>query len=168
MFSASIEMLKPFIVPAGVVIALYIILQILTIRPKCRKVEYKSCETILTPAEQTFFKALKEAVGDIAGISLKPRLADILKPNAKGKTYQTAFNRICSKHVDFLLYDPITFQIKAAIELDDSSHRQSNRKQRDDFLNQAFRSTDIPLHRFPAQKQYDPQLIEEKLELTEI
>ncbi|MEE4253757.1 MAG: DUF2726 domain-containing protein [Desulfuromusa sp.] len=159
-------MWKPLIVPFGAVAILYIIIQILSSRPKHRKAEYKSCGTILTPAEQTFFKALKEAVGDTAGISLKPRLADVLQPKAKGKAYIQAFNRICSKHVDFLLYDPVTFQIKAAIELDDKSHQKPKRKQRDEFVNHVFQTADISLHRFKVQKQYDPQHIAEKLEPT--
>lgn len=167
MFAAAIETWKPLIVPFGAVAVLYIILQILNSRPKHRKTEYKSYGTILTPAEQVFFRALKEAVDETAAISLKPRMADVLTPKAKGKTYIQAFNRISSKHVDFLLYDPTTFQIKAAIELDDKSHRQPKRKQRDDFVNRAFQTANIPLLRFPAKRQYDPQHIAEKLEPIE-
>ncbi|QHI69120.1 DUF2726 domain-containing protein [Tichowtungia aerotolerans] len=167
MFTAAIEAWKPAIMVFGVVAVLYILLQILNSRPRRKNYEYKSCGTILTPAEQTFYKALKEAVGETAGISLKSRLADILQPDAKGKEHHAAFCRIRSKHVDFLLYDPVTFQIKAAIELDDKSHRQPKRKQRDDFVNHAFQTADIPLHRFKVQKQYDSQQITEKLEPTE-
>lgn len=167
MFATAIEAWKPAIMVFGVVAILYILLQILNSKPRQKNYKYKSCGTILTPAEQTFFKTLKEAVGETAGISLKPRLADILQPEAKGKAYQAAFNRICSKHVDFLLYDPTTLQIKAAIELDEKSHQRPKRKQRDDFVNHAFQTANIPLHRFKVQKQYDPQQIAGKLKPTE-
>jgi hypothetical protein len=121
--------------------------------------KYKSKLIILSPTEQTFYKALKKSLDPNTGITIKPRLSDILQPVDKGKEYYGAFQRITSKHVDFVLYDSTTFQIQAAIELDDSSHQQPKRIERDAFVNQAFEDAEIPLHRFKAQKQYDQEII---------
>ena len=111
------------------------------------------------------FKHLKQAVPDI-GISLKVRLADVLKPCAKNRRENMSqFGRIKAKHLDFVLYDPTTFQILAAIELDDSSHRQQKRIDRDEFLNQAMEDAEISLHRFQAKANYDVSKIAEKIGL---
>ena len=127
--------------------------------------KYSTQGSILTPTEQTFFKCLKQAVPDV-GISLKVRLCDVLKPQAKDrKENMSQFGRIKSKHLDFVLYDPKTFQILAAIELDDSSHNQQKRIDRDKFLDQAMKTAEVPLHRFRARKNYDVFAIEDGIGL---
>ena len=124
---------------------------------------YRSRRTILSPTEQTFFKALYKAAVPDHGISLKVRVADILQSEGTGSEYMRNFGRIKAKHVDFLLYDAKTFQITAAIELDDSSHRRQDRRERDDFLNESFAKAGIPLCRFQAKSSYDPCEIAEKI-----
>ena len=47
--------------------------------------------------------------------------------------------------------------VKFAIELDDSSHRQTKRKERDAFLEEAMQGAGIPLYRFAVKREYDPQ-----------
>lgn len=124
---------------------------------------YRSRRTILSPTEQTFFKALYEAAVPDHGISLKVRVADILQSEGTGSEYMRNFGRIKAKHIDFLLYDTTTFQITAAIELDDSSHWRKDRRERDDFLNESFEKAGIPLCRFQARLSYDPYEIAEKI-----
>ncbi|MBN2704621.1 MAG: DUF2726 domain-containing protein [Pontiellaceae bacterium] len=120
--------------------------------------EYKSQKIILTPTEQVFYKHLKEAVPYL-GISLKVRLADVIKPVGQGSEYMSAFGKIKSKHLDFVLYDPTTFQIVGAIELDDQSHSRKNREDRDEFVNKAMQKTSIPLIRLPAKITYDMEIL---------
>lgn len=127
------------------------------------KNHYRSKRTILSPTEQTFFKALKMAAAPDYGISLKVRVADILHPEGSGREYMSNFGRIKSKHIDFLLYDATTFQITTAIELDDSSHQRSDRQERDDFLDESFEKAGVPLCRFQAHLFYDPNQIAEKI-----
>lgn len=60
---------------------------------------------LLTPAERSFYGVLISAVGDSALVFSKVRVADVLKPQ-KGldrSNWQRAFNRISSKHFDFVL-----------------------------------------------------------------
>ena len=62
---------------------------------------------------------------------IKMRLADIIEPVNK-KDY-SAFNRIKSKHVDFVVCSS-NLKIVTVIEIDDNSHKKSNRIDRDSFV----------------------------------
>ena len=87
------------------------------------------------------------------------RLADIIKVKSglDNSTRSSAFNKIKAKHLDFVACDPSDMSIKFAIELDDSSHRQAKRKERDAFLEKAMQGARIPLYRFAVKPEYDPQ-----------
>lgn len=62
-----------------------------------------------------------------------------------------------AKRLDFVITDRDT-QIFAVIELDDSSHRQKKRQERDLYVNSAFEGHH-KLLRFEAQARYNPQEI---------
>lgn len=107
-----------------------------------QKVDYsKSYQTkyLLTKNEWLEYKKLKELAGQ-KGLQICPkvRLADIIEPR-NGKYYQTNFNKIKAKHVDFVITDPNLY-IKAVIELDDNSHNTAERKVRDEFVDQILTS----------------------------
>lgn len=117
---------------------------------------------LMTPAEQAFFAVLDPIVRPTCMISSKVRLADLFDVR-QGKGQQTAFNKICSKHVDFVLTDPETSRILCAIELDDSSHQRSDRIERDNFLNQLCATNRLPLLRIPFAWSYSAQELRAKL-----
>ena len=73
---------------------------------------------------------------------------------------QAAFNRVAAKHVDFVLCDQVTLHPLVAIELDDSSHYQRDRADRDAFINELFRVIGVALIRHRVQMAYDPAAIE--------
>ena len=73
-------------------------------------------------------------------------------------------NPIRSKHVDFVVCAPDTLKPLAAVELDDSSHGRSDRKDRDEFLGEAFEAAGLPLLRFTAKRHYKPGAIAADLE----
>jgi len=54
----------------------------------------------------------------------------------------------------FLKSISILSEIVGAVELDDASHRRSDREARDFFVNVIFSGAGIPLVRVPAQSQY--------------
>lgn len=64
-------------------------------------------------------------------------------------------NRIDRKHVDFLLCDRDTLRPLAGIELDDASHRQARRQERDRFVESVFRAVGLPLLRARARHAYN-------------
>jgi hypothetical protein len=97
--------------------------------------------------------ALPEGVTWLA----KVRLGDVFKTR-KGLTASenaTARNRIDRKHVDFLLVRSSDLAPLAGVELDDSSHEGADRKQRDAFVDDLFRSCALPILHVPAQAAYN-------------
>lgn len=131
------------------------LLIVLLIYLLCRgvKYRYKRIDLLFTPTERLFFHALKEATADQYHLFGKVRVADVLTPDIKRKHWQGAFNKISSKHFDYVLCND-QLQVVAAIELDDASHQQKVRIKRDQFLNAACRSAHFPLIRFEPQRSY--------------
>ncbi|MBU6414201.1 MAG: DUF2726 domain-containing protein [Planctomycetes bacterium] len=120
---------------------------------------YQPIARLLTSTELHFYRELFAALSPNVCIMAKVRVADLLgvRPGASG--FYKAFNQISAKHVDFVLCEADTTKIVAAIELDDSTHQQTRRRKRDDFLNHAFASARVPLIRVPAARQYDRQAL---------
>lgn len=119
---------------------------------------YRLRDDFLSPAEFSFYKVLSSIVGARLVIQSKVRLADIFfvaRPN-ENVAY---LNRIAQKHLDFLVCDSITMKPLFGIELDDASHRQNNRQERDDFVEKVCRVAGLPLLRFPVQREYNPREI---------
>lgn len=130
------------------------------------RVAYKK-QTLLSPAERSFYGVLRQAVGETYQVQVKVRLADLVQP-ASGLSrsdWQAAFNRISSKHVDFVLVNPATFEVACALELDDSSHATDKRFERDAFLDAAFQSAGLRLLHVPAKNAYAVQEIRAMLGL---
>jgi hypothetical protein len=92
----------------------------------------------------------------------KVRLADVVK--VKGglnkSSWQNAFNRIQSKHVDIVACDPATLSIQFVVELDDSTHSQSRRQSRDQFVDNALQAAGVPVVHVTAKKGYSVQDIQ--------
>lgn len=117
--------------------------------------------SIFTAAERSFSGVLELIdLGELT-ITSKVRLADVIevKPGLDGSTRQSAFNRIASKHVDFLLIQKSDGKPILGIELDDRSHQRANRMKRDEFLDTTFQTAGLPLLHIKAQATYDPRQI---------
>lgn len=127
---------------------------------------YERYSSILTPAEQHFYKVLASAVGGRAIIMAKVRIADVIRVRrtVKGKQFWSYFSKISQKHIDFVLLEPSTLQTLCLIELDDKSHLQVNRSQRDKFVNRIMAEVGIPLYRFPVRRRYSGIEILERLQ----
>jgi hypothetical protein len=119
----------------------------------------------MSKAERAFFRVLQQAVGRGGLVFAKVRLADLLTPagGIGNEGYQAAFNRISAKHVDFVICGPDDVVPRLAIELDDASHRQATRQERDAFIDAALHSAGLPLLRVPAQGDYVMQELRRQL-----
>lgn len=86
------------------------------------------------------YKKLKD-IAEVKGyiVFAKVRLLDLIEPIKGHKKYKTLFYKIQAKHVDFVITDKDMY-VRAIIELDDSSHNQTERKERDEFVNLILRS----------------------------
>lgn len=120
------------------------------------------CENLMTPAELAFFAVLEPLVHSSHRISSKVRLADLFNA-AQGPGWQTAFNKISRKHIDFVVTDSATSRILCGIELDDSSHALPDRVERDRFVNEVFARNQLPLLRVPFSWTYYPDGLRAKL-----
>ena len=123
---------------------------------------------LFSPAERSFLGVLDQALSQQYRIMGKVRLADIIKVKSgvQRSTRQTGFNKIQSKHVDFVACDLATLAVKFAIELDDASHSEPKRQERDDFLNKAMKDARIPIYHFSAKRTYTLQEIQKAIVAT--
>jgi len=121
---------------------------------------------LFTPAERSFLGVLTQAVDDNTQIFGKVRVADIIttKKGMSASDRQRAFNKISSKHFDFILCNKQDLSVKCAIELNDSSHNSKKRRARDNFLEGACKASDLPLIQIPAKAAYIVSEIKQSLE----
>jgi len=126
---------------------------------------YKKQKVLFSPAERSFLGVLTQAVEDNALIFGKVRVADVLTPinGLPRNNWQALFNKISSKHFDFIVCDKADLSILCAIELDDKSHNSKARKSRDAFLRSACNSANMPFIQIPAKATYNIDEIRQTL-----
>lgn len=132
----------------GIIAILAALLILKQKRPNEEKVPYQYKKRIyfFTKNELNFYRDLvKETESLNLVLFSKVRLADIIEPKEKGTTWQSQFNRIRSKHVDFVLCDLPSIKPVLVIELDDSSHDKADRQERDSFVDKALSQAGIPI-----------------------
>jgi hypothetical protein len=117
------------------------------------KPPYALNHSLLSAAENSFFQTLKLAVPEGCCVMAKVRIADILRVTTKEK-WQSHFNRISAKHVDFLVCNGPDMRPLVAIELNDKSHERESRKKRDDFVRNALSQGGLPLIEVPVARAY--------------
>ena len=141
----------------GILLTLLIIVALLKNKIRPTDAEYKKQKTLFSPAERSFLGVLNQAIEDNAIIFGKVRVADVLTPvsGIPRNKWQALFNKISSKHFDFILCDKADLSILCAIELDDKSHNSKARKARDKFLQSACASAKLPLIQIPAKSAYN-------------
>jgi hypothetical protein len=117
---------------------------------------YERVNALFSPAERSFLGVLDQALGDQFRVMGKVRLADVIsvRRGLGRSAWQSAFNQIQSKHLDFIVCDPDNLSVLFVLELDDNTHEQARRKDRDAFVASALTAAGIPLHRFPARRAY--------------
>lgn len=125
---------------------------------------YRRQERLITPAELRFLHTgLQPAAGKRFFISVQTPLTAVLAVD-EDQWDRAAGRRIRQKRLDFVLVYPKTFRIVAAIELDDRSHQQQERRTRDEFVEAALAAAGVPLLRFPIYRKYDPRIIRRMIE----
>ena len=127
---------------------------------------YEARAEFLSAAERSFFGVLQQAVSSDFVILAKVRLADIVHPakNPSHSAWQSAFNRISAKHVDFVLCDPQRLTVQLVIELDDRSHGTLKSGARDSLVDSALADARIPILRVPARHSYAPLQLREQID----
>ena len=107
--------------------------------PAEEKFPYILNTPIMSVKEKSFYRAVKPIADELGLVVFaKIRLADLLTVPKDTANHHKWFNYVKSKHVDFVLVDT-ELNIKAVIEVDDSTHNRPDRKERDEFVDKAFR-----------------------------
>ncbi len=163
-------MTKPLLI-AAVVLIVMAILAVLKAKiggTGAKGSVYYLRKSLFTAAERSFLGVLESVLPAGVRVFGKVRLEDILgvKAGLERGERQAARNRINRKHVDFLLVRSNDLAPLAGIELDDSSHEEEDRQQRDEFVDEAFACAGLPLLHVPAQKSYNPTDLKAKLTAT--
>ncbi|MBQ3136101.1 MAG: DUF2726 domain-containing protein [Clostridia bacterium] len=111
------------------------------------KLPYKK-KFLLTKNEWSFYKRLKPVADELGYTVLaKIRVADLVEVTSKDRSeWQTYFNKVNKKHVDFVLAKPENLQIILLIELDDNTHNEAQKK-RDEFIEALYKQTGYKLLR---------------------
>jgi len=101
---------------------------------------FKKKQFLLTGWELKFYHFLVENIENKYVVMCNVRLIDILKPwNFIER------NKIIQKQIDFLICSKGYLNPILAIELNDKTHKQKKRYERDNFLDLAFQSAWLPL-----------------------
>ena len=141
----------------AIILVLLIFAALIKNKKKSADFQYKKQKTLFSPAERSFLGVLNQAIEDNAIIFGKVRVADILSPisGLPRSKWQISFNKISSKHFDFIICDKHDLSVLCAIELDDKSHNSKTRKTRDAFLQSACVSAQLPLIQIKAKSAYN-------------
>lgn len=110
---------------------------------------------MLTQTELKFYKILKQ-ITDKLELNLFCQVAMYELINTKD--YKN-FNRIKNKSIDFVITEK-NCKIKLCIELDDNTHNQQKRIERDNFINKIFAEANTKLIRIQTQNYYDIEKLE--------
>lgn len=127
---------------------------------------YERKRYLLTIPEKSFFDLLSGAVSDDIYICPQVCFGGVLNVTATAREYQSHWNRVQAKRIDFLLCDKRTLTPLVAVELDDSSHDSPNRIERDNFVDEACASAGLAILHFRVRKYFDRQEIGRILQST--
>lgn len=107
-------------------------------------------KNLMTKNEWYFYKQLKPVADKLNySILCKVRVADLvdIEKGLDKSRWQTAFNRINKKHIDFVLCKPENLYPELLIELDDSTHKSDKVIKRDEFIEKLYEKTGYNLLR---------------------
>ena len=103
-------------------------------------------------AEKYFYNILREAFNTYTVLTKVP-LADLVEADQRHPNWQSNFNRICSKQIDFVICDAWLCPL-LAVELDGSSHQPADREERDALLDRVLADVSLPIVHVSRQKRY--------------
>jgi hypothetical protein len=124
---------------------------------------YSRKASLLTKPEGRLYRSLLLAVEGEYQVMSKVRLWDFIwlenDPPERGKH----LGRLSSRHVDFLLCEPLTLKPLLAIELDDYSHKKPEAIAADQYKDELFANAGLPLLRLP-QPNIPPRRLREQIQ----
>lgn len=134
-------------------------------KPSATEMPYAQRDSLLSQAERSFLGVLELVLPDDWRAFAQVRLADLLSIQKPRRTpgYIAAFNRVASKHVDFVICATRHLRIVGVIELDDRSHENERAQKRDSVKDAALRAAGIPVLRIKTKRSYSTQELRDRL-----
>ena len=123
---------------------------------KIDSMAFSKKDYLLTQNELKLYYLLKQ-ITDKLDLNLFCQVAMYELVNCKNFN---SFNRIRSKSIDFVITEK-NCKIKCCIELDDSTHNKSSRKERDNVIDNIFKNANTKLIRIKVQNFYNLNELEE-------
>lgn len=115
-------------------------------------IKYLIKQNPMTDTEIKFIRELKK-ITDINNLIILPQVQLQSIFHTINNKDITSFNKIKSKSIDFAIVDN-NYNYKLFIELDDYTHNRKNRMQRDQFINELFKTYNLKLKRIKVQNNY--------------
>lgn len=121
--------------------------------------KYQGKNHIMTKREEKFFLLLNEIFRDKCYIIPQVHLSALLEHRVKGQNWKGAFSHINGKSVDYVLLRSRDLSVLCAVELDDSTHDNAERIERDREVGWMLGLADIPLVRLRTPENMSKQEI---------
>lgn len=142
------------------ILFLFILISItISFLSKRQRYPYQLKQNYLTQAELSFFSVLKSAIQDKYEIVPQVSLKSIVNVKANVRDFYTYFNKIDRKVLDFVLFTKSTYKPVLIIELDDSSHNNPDRRDRDHFIDKVAEKVNLSILHIPTKYSYQKETL---------
>lgn len=129
--------------------------------PESDPLPYAKRKYFFSAAERSFYEVLRRAAPNHT-VFAKVRLADVIRVTKGTGAWRSHLNRIDRKHLDFVICRA-DLAPAVAVELDDSSHDEEERAERDQFVDQALAAAALPIVHVRAKHGYKIDELREML-----
>ncbi len=132
--------------------------------PKSSPYAYRKKQYIMTKSEHNLLRVLEQIFDHRYAIYPQAHLDTFLDHQIAGQDWRAALSTIQRKSVDFLVCDATYGTPVVAIELDDASHNQPSRMERDEKVEAICRQARMPLVRIRWRSAYNVDEIRHNIE----
>lgn len=147
--------MKEFVTIIAIAILVLIVANLLPIKIKTKPAKkydlkrYYLKSSIVTPVERWMYRIIQEELPNDYLIAPKVGIKDFVGIT-KGQNYIGHFGHIAQKHIDFLICKKEDLSPVLGIEIDDNSHQKTDRKQRDQEVNQIYNAVGLKIIHIPT------------------
>lgn len=119
---------------------------------------YEKRDVLLGSDERRLYASLRAAAGEQWVVLSMVRLSDLIQVIPGTPKRQSWQNRINSRHADFVICDPTTFEPKLIVALDRRRKKREPLAERDQFLDRALAAAGLPVLRIKADAEIGDEL----------
>jgi len=151
--------MEKLILPIALLALLVVAVRLLEVYLRSHKprFEYNRKDSLMTPAEREFYNALLAELGQDYHFFPQIHLDAIVAPADPRRNRLYAFRHINQKSVDFVACDKTNMRPLFTIEVDDKTHKQAGRIERDREVERILRGAGIPLIRIENRGRFNPE-----------